>query len=316
MPYVPSEEELLGFFDTLSNWGRWGADDELGTLNYITPEVRRAAAAEVLTGRSIGCARPIVHEAGVPDVLIPPQRLMIATHDPTPQERAGSLAPVPSTASDYLLIAPHGVTTTHVDTLSHFSWQGKMYNGIDATAVGTLTGAARLGVETMSNGVVTRGVLLDIARLKGRPWLEADEGVFPEDLEAAEQAQGVTVRSGDALFIHTGWYRRRVELGPYHERLHRPGFHAAALPWLHEREVALIAADASQDVGPSGYRSLMQPVHAIGMVAMGLCIIDACDLEPLSEACAEVGKWSFMFALAPLNWPGATASPATPLAVL
>lgn len=316
MGKAPTEQELLGYFQTLSNWGRWGDEDERGTLNFVTPAKVVEASRTVVDGVSVGCARPIIREAPAPDVLIPPQRYMISTHDPSPDSRVASLAPVPATASDYLGIAPHGVTTTHVDTLSHFSWEGRMYNGIDASAVSTLLGATRLSVTTMEDGVVTRGVLLDIARLKNKPYLDAGEGIFPEDLEAAEAAQGVTVGQGDALLIRTGWHQRRVEHGPYPERLHRPGLHAATLPWLYERRVALIAADASQDVGPSGYGALMQPVHAVGIVAMGLCIIDACNLEPLGEACARVSRWSFMFVLAPLNWPGATGSPATPLAIL
>lgn len=306
---------MLSYFNSLSNWGRWGNEDDRGTLNHITRAKVSEAAAEVREGISVGCARPILREAPVSDVLIQPMRFMIATHEPPATGRAGSLAPVPATASDFLTIASHGVTTTHVDTLSHFSWEGKMYNGIPASAVNTVSGASRLGIESMKDGVVTRGVLLDIARLRGVRWMEAGDGVFPEDLEAAERAQGVSVEPGDALFIRTGWYQRRVEQGAYPERLHRPGFHAAALPWLQEHRVALIAADASQDVGPSGYDALVQPVHAIGTVAMGLCIIDACNLEPLGETCERLGRASFMFVLAPLNWPGATGSPATPIAL-
>jgi len=316
MSTAPTEQQLLGYFDSLSNWGRWGDDDERGTLNFITPAKVAEASRAVVDGVSVGCARPIVFEGSVPDVLIPPQRFMISTHEPSPDARGGLLAPVPATASDFLAIAPHGVTTTHVDTLSHFSRLGRMYNGVKVSAVSTLLGATRLSVTTMKDGVVTRGVLLDIARLKGRPYLDAGEGIFPDDLEAAEAAEDVTIGAGDALLIRTGWYRRRVELGAYPERLHRPGLHAATLPWLHERQVALIAADAANDVGPSGYEVLMQPVHAVGTVAMGLCIINVCDFESLSQACASRSRWSFMFVVAPLNWPGATASPVTPLAIL
>lgn len=315
MDRAPTESELLGWFQTLSNWHRWGPEDERGTLNLVTPEKVAEASRAVVSGLAIGCGRPILREPPVADVLIPPQQYMISTHEPLPEARQGSLAPVVS-ASDYLGIAPHGVTTTHIDALSHFSWQGQMYNGIDARAVNTLLGATRLSVATMQDGVVTRGVLLDIARLRNKPYLDAGEGIFPEDLEAAEEAQGVTVEQGDALLIHTGWYRRRVERGPYPERLHRPGLHAATLPWLHDRGVAVIAADAAQDVVPSGYDGIVLPIHAVGMVAMGLCLIDACNFEPLAEACARVSRWSFIFVVAPLNWPRATGSPATPLAIL
>jgi len=302
---IPSEEEVLGYFERLSNWGRWGPDDELGTLNLITPARRLEAVATVRDGVSIGCARPILVEPPVPDVARPPLHLMIQSGE----------APEANHAADFLGIAPHGQTISHVDALGHYFWGGKMYNGRPQGVVSTAEGAAFGSVEVMKDGIVTRGVLLDLARLRGKPWLDAGEGIFPADLEAAEAAQGVRVREGDALLLRTGWYAWRVHLGPYPVR-RRPGLHAAALPWLRERGVALIAADASEDVLPSGYPSIELPVHAVGIVAMGLCLLDACQFEELAAACVVRGRWECLFTVAPLRFRGATGSPVTPLAML
>jgi kynurenine formamidase len=303
---APTETEVLAYFETLSNWGRWGAEDELGTLNLITPDKRRAAAALVREGISVGCARPIAHEPPAVDVPRPPLHAMLSTGETQVPRRGAS--------GDYFGIAPHGFTVSHVDALSHQFWDGRMYNGRPSTAVTASAGATACSIEVMKDGIVTRGVLLDIAGLQNKPFLEAGEGVFPEDLEAAEARQGVRLTSGDALLLRTGWYRRRLEQGPYHEPASRPGLHAAALPWLHQRGIAVVASDASHDCTPSGYS--FSPIHSVGCVAMGLCLVDACQFEDLVAQCAARGRWEFLFVIAPWRWRNATASPATPLAVL
>jgi hypothetical protein len=202
---VPTEEEVFGYFETLSNWGRWGPEDELGTLNLITPQKRLEAIAGVREGVAVGCARPIAAEAGAADVNTPPQHFMTRSGD----------SPAAVMSSDFLGVTPHGYTITHVDTLAHVFWEDKMYNDRPKSLVTTTEGATVCSVETMKDGIVTRGVLLDIARLKGKAYLDAGEPVMAEDLEAAEAAQGVTVGAGDALLIRTGWSGRRDELGPH-----------------------------------------------------------------------------------------------------
>jgi kynurenine formamidase len=309
MPNIPAQDEVLGYFETLSNWGRWGPDDELGTLNFITPAKRLEAIGLVRDGVSVGCARPIVVEPHVPDVLTPPMHLMMATGEGAEAQEGAYHS------ADFLGISPHGQTISHVDALSHYFWNGTMYNGRPASVVTASRGATYGSVEVMKDGVVTRGVLLDFARLRGKPYLDAGEGIFPEDLEEAERALGVRVTEGDALLLRTGWYKRRVELGPYPVR-QRPGLHAATLPWLHERDVALVAADASEDVIPSGYDLFDIPVHAVGIVAMGLCLLDACQFEELADECERRGRWDFLYMMAPLRFRNATGSPVTPLAVL
>lgn len=307
MPSIPSESEVLGYFDKLSNWGRWGPSDELGTLNLITPTKRSGATATVTEGISVGCARPVVIEPHAADVFAPPIHYML---------RVGDSAKMASSAADFVGITTHGLTISHIDTLAHHFWRGKLYNGRPMALVDTEKKATVCSVETMKDGLVTRGVLLDIARLRGKPYLDPSEPIFPEDLEAAEKTQGVTVTAGDALLVRTGAYRRRVELGPHPQGLPRPGLHAATLPWLRERDVALVAADAAHDVAPSGYPNLALPLHSIGIVAMGLCLLDACQFDDLVIECERLGRWHFLFVVAPIRFRDATASPVTPIAVL
>ena len=303
---VPTEEEVLGWMTSLSNWGRWGPDDELGTLNLITPQKRAQAAGLVKDGISITCSRLITPEIA-PDVLsTPPLHYMVGV---PPAEGAGG-------ASDFIGMAFHGYTITHIDSLCHMTWEGKMYNGKAASLVTVREKATAGGIDNVQNGVVTRGVLLDMTKLKGKDWLEAGEGVFPEDLEAAERAQGVRVEEGDALLLRLGWYKKRKEMGAS-AGPGRPGLHAATVPWLHERGVSIIVADASQDVDPSGYSPAVGlPVHRVGIVAMGLWLIDAANFDELAEVCNRVNRWECMFIVAPLRFHNATGSPVNPIAVL
>ena len=169
-------------------------------------------------------------------------------------------------------------------------------------------------IAVLKDGILTRGVLLDITKVRGKEWLEAGEGVFVEDLEAAEAAQGVRVGEGDALCLRLGWYKRRQVLGPPSLTIERPGLHAETLPWLRERGVALIVADAAHDVSPSGYQSLVFPIHQVGIAAMGLWLIDAANLDDLVVQCEALNRWDFMFTVAPLHFPTVTGSPVTPLA--
>jgi kynurenine formamidase len=263
------------------------------------------AARLVRDGVTVGCARPIAREPQSPDVIYQPQQFMI-----TSGESAGA-----AFATEYLGLVFHSLTVSHIDAASHYFWNGRIYNNRPRESVSTEGGAASSSVDAMRDGIVTRGVLIDIARLLGRPFLDAGDGIFPEDLEEAEAAQGVRVTQGDALLIRTGWARRREDGDQAARSASRPGLHAACLPWLHARGVALIAADAVQDVVPSGYESPSRPIHAVGLVAMGLPMLDACQFEDLAGECERAGRWDFLFVVAPLRLPHATGSPTTPIAV-
>jgi len=203
-----TESDVIKMISSLSNWGRWGADDQLGTINLITPAKRKRAAALVQDGVPVSCARPIVTNEISADTTIQPLRFMVDSgegrdHDSSERilQRRG--------AAEFIGMVFHGYSITHVDTPAHYFWQGQMYNGRPAHLITSREGAQVESVDLLRDGVVSRSVLLDIAALKGR-WLEAGEGVMPDDLEAAEEAQGVRVEAGDILLIRTGYYARRL----------------------------------------------------------------------------------------------------------
>lgn len=304
-----SEEEVLGYFESLSNWGRWGPDDELGTLNHITPSKRVAAADLARDGVVVSCAWDIDTVPRVDHIAGPAQRFMLATGQGLPD------APRGGGAMEHIGLAYHGYTVTHLDALSHIFWDKHMYNGSPADAVTAFAGAGRNAVTAAREGIVTRGVLLDVTG--DRDWLDPGEGVHPEDLEAAETRQGVTVEAGDVLLLRTGYGRMVRDRGHYNVRAEgRPGLHVGALPWVHERQVAAIAADTACGCMPNpDYPSMHDPVHAVGIVAMGLWLIDNCGLEALRDTCERLGRWAFQFVLSPLRVVGGTGSPANPLAI-
>jgi kynurenine formamidase len=219
-------------------------------------------------------------------------------------------------ASERVGFVFHGYAITHLDSLAHYFWDGRMYNGRPASLVTKADGATRNAVTAAGAGIITRGVLLDVASLRGVEWLEPGEGVFPEELERAEARAGVRAGPGDAVLLRTGYGAKKRRRGPDRvQETGRAGWHAACLPWLRERDVALIGADTAQDVHPCGYPSFRSPVHAIGIVAMGLWLLDNCDLEPLAELCRRLGRFEFMLQVTPLRLAGATGSPVNPIAV-
>lgn len=311
---VPTPEEVLGYFETLSNWGRWGDDDEAGTLNLITPEVVRAAAALVRDGVAVSCSLPIKTEPTPDEILGTPQRHMLVTGEPPhPDDPVAQKAWGPM---EYFGLAFHGFTVTHIDALCHSTWKGQMYNGRPADLVTARSGALAHSVLAARDGIVTRGVLLDIPAVRGVEWLEPGDGVHPDDLDAAAERQGVEIRSGDAVFVRTGYGRKRARHG--HEdmlKVGQSGWHTSSLPWIHEKEVALIGSDTSQEVVPSGYTDPVLPVHSVGIVAMGLWLIDNLDLEAAWAACTERDRWEFCLNVHPLLITGGTGSPVNPVAV-
>ncbi|MBL7252814.1 cyclase family protein [Actinoplanes sp. LDG1-01] len=306
---MPTQNDVLGYFDTLSNWGRWGDDDELGTLNLITDDVRVAAARAVRHGRSVSCAWEVTAPGDLErSTTTCPYAVKMPGAEQMParfhaDERWGF-------TNERLGIAYHGNTITHLDAPCHIFWDGRMYNGRPHSMVDAETGSAWATVTAAAAGIVTRGVLLDVAAVRGVPWLEPGQGVFPADLEEAERRQGVRVGSGDAVLLRTGRGRVRDEASGFDQA----GWHASCLPWLHERGVALIGADTPQDVQPSGYAGVLMPVHAVSLVAMGLWMLDNCDLEACAATAAELGQWDFQLAVAPLRLAATSGSPVNPIA--
>jgi kynurenine formamidase len=284
----------------ISNWGRWGEDDQLGALNLITPGVTAAAAATVRSGRTVSCARPLNTEAAV-DNPSPVAHHMIGTA-------------TEGWGADYFAIASHGFATSHLDALCHVFHDGKLYNGYDTGTV-TAHGATRLGIHHLRDGIVTRGVLLDIPALRGVDALEPGEPVFPEDLEAAEERAGLRVQPGDALLVRTGRWVWRAAHGPWELASRAAGLDAACLPWLRARDVATLGSDGVSDVLPSRVAGVGMPIHEIAIVALGLHLMDNLDLDALAAACADEQRAEFLFVVAPLVLRRGTASPVNPLAV-
>ena len=298
--------DVKGLFEKLSNWGRWGKEDERGALNFITDKKRAAAAKLVQTGQTISMALPLATIAAA-DNPTPVTHLMVQAGFDSRE------MPLPY-AGDYFAIAPHGMANTHLDALCHVFWENKMYNGFDASEVGS-QGAKKCAIDVTRTGIISRGVLLDIPRLKKVEWLEPGTAIYPEDLDAAEKAQNVRTDEGDVLLVRTGRSARRKSKGgwdPFREGL--PGLDASCLPWLHERRVAVLGCDAVSDVVPSGYDGVPLPVHVGTLVAMGIHLIDNADLDAVSAACGASNRFEFMFTMAPLILERGTASPVNPLA--
>jgi kynurenine formamidase len=310
-----TEDELRGWLDTLSNWGRWGPDDELGTLNYLDGDCVARAARLVESGEVVSCAIPIdygrephsrTENAGTPAAWKnAPIQFVFAGGDLSRPEDDSSRH-----ANDAFLISPHGSMITHLDAPSHMLFRGRMYNGIPSEAVSWDRGAEKCGIEVARHGIVGRGVLLDVPRALGREWLDDGEEIYPEDLEAAARLADVRVGRGDILLVRTG-YRGRNPGGPV---TGRPGLQAVCLPWLREREVAVLCSDVTQDVRPHGYR-VGSPIHTVGIWALGLWLLDNCYLEDLAEACERRSRWEFLLSAGAVVFSRSTGSPVNPLAI-
>ena len=310
-PTLPSEDEALSWVEKLSNWGRWGPDDQRGTLNFITDEKRLEALQLVRRGRSVSFAWDIDTGPPGPDVKAPPQRYMtrsgesIYKGDETIRQVA---------AAEYIGLIFHGRRITHLDALAHVFWNGKLYNGFPASNVSTEFGAQSHAVTVAREGIITRGLMIDAPRHRGVEWLESGTPVQRDEVEAILAANGVEPRQGDALLLRTGYGRYRLENGPKWDGT-QAGWGASCLPLFHENNIALIAADTSQETHPSGFKTFRGPIHGIGVAAMGLWLLDNCNLEPLADACDELGVHEFAIVLAPIPFVGATGSAMNPLAL-
>lgn len=313
-----TDEQICGWFDSLSNWGRWGADDYLGTLNLITPEKRRQAFALAREGITISCAHTIrFNEHNLDDAWPEPRHYMnnIPFHAPPP-DFVGM-----SASSDVAVLNLHGLTLTHLDCPGHYFFKPARdrpltgFNGLPPTSI-TARGVAKGAVTLAGDGIVSRGVLLDLARLRGVDWLEPGTPIFPEDLEEAEARQGIRVEPGDILCVRTGHTRRKHQKGWNADPGVQAGPDGACLPWLRERDVAMLACDTANDWVPKEEGRILRPIHCIGIAGMGLWLIDGADYEELSEQCARRNRWEFLMVVSPLKLNEASASPVNPLVLL
>jgi kynurenine formamidase len=295
----------------VSNWGRWGAEDERGTLNFITPDVVQRAAACVRRGVIVslglrfGADGPQIGQGG----RVNPIHLMSATDG-----RLGAAPDAPRYADDFVTMPLQ--CATQWDSLAHVWYDGQLYNGFPASTV-TSAGAARDGIDKIVAGVVSRGVLLDLARTRGIERLRPGEAITPADLEAAERAESVRVERGDVLLLRTGHLRVLTIDGDRTSYMKAmPGLGLAAVEWLHAREIAAVAADTSAvEVIPFEDATLPLPVHALCIRDMGLTLGEMFDLELLAEESARDGGWTCLFTAPALRVTGGVGAPLNPLAV-
>jgi kynurenine formamidase len=294
---VVTAEQYDRWKKELSNWGRWGKSDEIGALNLITPAKRKQAAALVKDGVSVSLA---ADADTVKEV-----------DNPTPYE-----VTMQGIGSDRIAISYHGIAHTHLDSLAHINENGVFYNGYTPDADSVMKNRhSKNSIHNVKNGIFTRGILIDIPRLKGVPYLEPGTPIYVEDLEAWEKRAGVKVSAGDALFVRTGVWARRKASGPWlrgrAEGGRSAGLDPSVIPWLKQRDVALLGSDHPQYVSPSNLRGA---VHDFALVHLGVHLFDNCDLEALGDAAAARNRWEFLLTAAPLPIPGGTGSPLNPIA--
>ncbi len=218
-------------------------------------------------------------------------------------------------ATDYIGVAFHGMAVSHIDALCHVFVRKRMYNGFDASEVKSI-GAFRNSIIAAKDGIASRGVLLDIPRLRGVQWLEIGERIRPEELEAAEQAQNVRVDEGDILLVGTGRDARRAAMGTWAPLEGMAGLDGSCVPWLHERRIAVLGCDGVSDAIPNGdAEGWPMPIHQCCLVAMGVHLLDNLRLDLLAAACAARERWEFFLTVAPLQILRGTGSPVNPVAI-
>ena len=301
-PVTVSRAEFDAWMEEISNWGRWGKEDELGTLNLVTPAKSKAAAALVREGVTVSMSLDL---NTVQDQLnANPFRHRVSVGVFSGHEVAGD---------DYG-IQYHGFAHSHIDGLPHFAHKGKLYNGFGFDTIKP-TGATKLGIHHVKNGIFTRGVLVDMPWLKGVDYLEPGTAITVEDFTAWEKKTGITVGSGDVLLVRTGRWERVRQKGLWNFLAAAAGMHASVAKWLKARDVALIGCDGVSDVMPSGVEGLANPLHELVLVGLGMRILDNLDLDEVAVAAKERKRWEFLFVGAPLRVVGGTGSPLNPLAV-
>jgi kynurenine formamidase len=304
-----SADEFDELFQRCSNWGRWGDADQRGTLNTITQEKIREAASLVREGTTVSCSLPLGTQPG-PANPSPVTHLMISAGD---LENA-------SGSQDYFAISTHGPANTHLDAFCHIFYKDQMYNGQPKSKV-TSRGALAGSIDIMRQGVVSRGVLLDVPWAKGVEWLEPGEAILTEDLEACAEKARVRIGPGDIVLVRTGRHTRVRAGQPPVAPMPGPipmlpvaGLHTSVGPWLREKDIALLGGDNFSDVLPSATPFLF-PVHILTLVAMGTHLLDNGDFDALGKACQERERWEFQLFFGPLILERGTGSPVNPIAV-
>ncbi len=296
----------------LSNWGRWGKEDQRGLLNLITPEKTKQALALVKNGKTVTLQINPIKKSGSDTGGFGENVHRMARIDPKTGAVLGAL--------DIIQLSIHDGLNSHLDALCHY--QGPIgrkpgepavsYNGFPFTL--TAAGCQESAADRMGPGYLTRGILVDMPLLKKVAWLEPSTPIYAEDLEAWEKFAGIRIGAGDALLIRGGRWAKRAAEGPWAYGQGGAGLHASVLPWLRARDVSLLASDAVNDVQPSGVQGINRPIHQVTQVNLGLPIVDNAYLEDAALEAQRVKRWEFLLTLHIFQVPGGTASPFNALA--
>jgi len=308
-PEFMTQTVFENILSDISNWGRWGDSDQLGTLNLITNKKRVQASQLIKTGQTISLSLPLneikdsVNESPfVHEPFIFPAAFGI------PKEA------LPEAAGDNFSVAYHGFSHSHVDAVSHFGYKGKMYNGYSFEL--SDGGFEKLGVENIAEiGIITRGVLIDFPKFFGVEYLEPGRVITTEDIMNWERKTGITIASGDALLIKTGRWTAVEKKGQWNFVERAAGMHASVAKFLKDRDVAIIGCDGVSDVMPSGVENRFNPLHELVLVGLGMPIFDNLDLRGVSAVANELNRSTFMLVASPLKVEGATGSPLNPIAI-
>jgi kynurenine formamidase len=302
-----SAAEFRAMYERVKQMSQWGPADRRGTLNNISPAQVVAAASSVRRGRSVSLAAPILSQVALDN---PDPAVHTMTHGGAGSAPDSGL----SFAMDRVAMNIHGNADSHIDALCHVIFDGRLYNGISANSV-TATGATELSIAVAANGIVGRGVLLDIPRVRQVPWLEPGDRVTADDLIMAEAAQQVRIEQGDVLFVRVGHSNRRSALGAWDSANARAGLHPVALELLAERRIAVLGSDGNNDTAPSPAEGVEFPVHVLAINAMGMHLLDWLKFDDLLSVCEELDRWSFLCVIAPLRLDTGTGSPVNPIAI-
>jgi kynurenine formamidase len=304
---METEADYLRAMDELSNWGRWGEDDELGAANLITSEKRTAAAALVREGISVSLAHDIVQEEAIDATTILNREVLRATE---------------TGASDQLQYTGtyHGVIHSHLDAIDcHIMVDGQGYNGVSLEEIEAAGGCPRGSIHALKDGIVTRGILFDATLLPGKAtadgWLEPGTAIRKADLEALEEIEGVSVEPGDVILLHTGRWKRRAALGPWESSEGVAGYHADVAYFMKERGVSFIGHDMWNDVFPHEFSDDVRlPLHRLALVSLGVGIFDNLDFGDVADVAQRLGRYEFLFMAAPLRIEMGMGSPLNPIA--
>lgn len=304
---MKTEADYLRAMDELSNWGRWGEDDELGAANLITSEKRTQAAALVREGISVSLAHDIVQEDAIDATTILNREVLRATE---------------TGASDQLQYTGsyHGVIHSHLDAIDcHVMVDGKGYNGVSLEEIKAAGGCPRGSIHALRDGIVTRGILFDATLLPGRAtadgWLEPGTAIRKADLEALEEIEGVRVEPGDVILLHTGRWKRRAALGPWASSEGVAGYHADVAYFMKERGVSFIGHDMWNDVFPHEFSDQVRlPLHRLALVSLGVGVFDNLDFGDVADVAQRLGRYEFLFMAAPLRIEKGMGSPLNPIA--